>query len=133
MRGVNERYIDSIAALLPSDAASEFKTTSLRKAFPRAYGTTRAQQIFNKILALDSLTPERRAEIERLHASYLAELEIANHHVQAAILKHQPAESRRMIEHTRDMTRGKDDPHDPFGDDPVRAAARKLKDAIPNY
>ena len=124
VRTVNEQFTDTIAARLSAPNDARLPQLVRRASYPRVYRRTRAQKAFDAALALGGLDEETRTGIDELQEAYAEGLEVINERLRRTIHKHQPLQSRRPIEHTKEIMSGKAAVFNP-GDDPIRSAFRK--------
>lgn len=124
VRTVNEQFTDTIAARLSAPNDARLPQLVRRASYPRVYRRTRAQKAFDAAGSLGGLDEETRTGIDELQEAYDEGLEVINERLRRTIHKHQPLQSRRPIEHTKEIMSGKAAVFDP-GDDPIRSAFRK--------
>jgi len=124
VRTVNEQFTDTIAARLSAPNDARLPQLVRRASYPRVYRRTRAQKAFDAARALGGLDEETRTGIDELQEAYAEGLEVINERLRRTIHKHQPLQSRRPIEHTKEIMSGKAAVFNP-GDDPIRSAFRK--------
>ena len=124
VRTVNEQFTDTIAARLSAPNDARLPQLVRRASYPRVYRRTRAQKAFDAAGSLGGLDEETRTGIDELQEAYAEGLEVINERLRRTIHKHQPLQSRRPIEHTKEIMSGKAAVFNP-GDDPIRSAFRK--------
>jgi hypothetical protein len=108
VRTVNQSAADSIAAALEQEAAARFRERVLALSHPRLYRPTRAERAFHQARAIKALDPALLATMDELEQAFQHELEQANEQVRQTILRHQPGEPRRGLEHFKAMMEGQE-------------------------
>ncbi len=130
VRRVNIQYTEAMAGEMSADEGAAFRDAVLRRSFPRVYRTTRGEKAFAAARNLEGLDASLLVSIDALYDLYQMELESMNERIKGAILKHEPSEARRMIEHFQEMQAGHGEMMDLPGmrDDPIRVALRSRRD-----
>ena len=99
VRGVNLRYIDTIAAAMPTDKLTkQFRESALEEAFPRVYRPTVAERLFKAAKELDDLTEEQQQSVVDFEAKMLSDLSSIRDELKNAILEYQPKEEINRAE-----------------------------------
>ena len=138
VRSVNERYIDAMADVLPSETAEAFRNATLKASYPQIYRATFADRTFEaayKLEGVDQNTTSRLREIEEAYRVERAEHDVR---IRKTIDKHQPQEPRRPFEHMKQMQeQGGQEEGRPMmhinQDDPVREALGKRRELDERY
>jgi hypothetical protein len=92
VRDVNDQYTEAIAAALPEDVGALFLQTALERAYPRVYGPTPAERVFEAALKLEGLDPTTLKAIEDLFREYRTRLEEINQRILRKIREYEPQE-----------------------------------------
>ena len=121
VRNVNDEYIDLIAAAMPEDDASAFRTEALSRGYARIYRPTSSQRIFKAAKKLETISAETLVAIEELEAAYLAELFVINDELVYLVRVSEPKEEMDQAERAatgqrRDLNRGGQAPANPTRD-----------------
>lgn len=78
VRDANRRYARQVEAVLPDDLRESFSRQFLERSFPRVYRPSDAQRALDAAAAFNDLSPDQRAALAELRASYSRELQSAN-------------------------------------------------------
>ncbi len=133
VRSVNERFTESLAARLSATEAETFRRKVLEVSYPRVYRQTKAQKVYKAAAELPGLDPDVLAGISALAAYYEADLHLANERLRRAIRKHQPAETRHMVEQMASMAASGGQFVLEPPDDPVRDAFKSRRELDERY
>ncbi|MBT8486651.1 MAG: hypothetical protein KJO43_13815 [Phycisphaerae bacterium] len=106
VRDVNESYRDLLAAQLEADTAAAFRRRALEQSYPKIYRPRHADKVFAAAQRIDGLEDETRAGVDELYRAYRAELETMNEQVRRTVKQHEPARSRRALEHVKEAMAG---------------------------
>ncbi|MEM9083908.1 MAG: hypothetical protein AAGB34_09965 [Planctomycetota bacterium] len=87
IRGINERYVRSIASVLPAEDSEAFKRKFQTESFPEIYRDTAAHSAFQRVMELDSLTDEQKKELESIKSAFDERMERINDELADAVLK----------------------------------------------
>ncbi|HEB60472.1 MAG TPA: hypothetical protein ENJ06_01465 [Phycisphaeraceae bacterium] len=74
VKKINQDYAAKIEALLPEEKRAGFHKKVLQRTYPGVFDTTRAEQVFHVVLAMDSLDDEQRESVLSLQDTYLHDL-----------------------------------------------------------
>jgi hypothetical protein len=84
VRDLNRSYVRKLAALLPEGEAQRFEELFRERAFRTVYRPTSAGSRLASAKALGDLTPDQRAELERIATEYAEKVRAANNAIAAA-------------------------------------------------
>jgi len=93
VRDINLQYGDAIRAeILDPEEAAEFETAFKEAAFPRIYGETHGEQVFDAALGLADLEPSVLESIEAMHSAFRVQLSQMNAMLERLTLAEEPRE-----------------------------------------
>jgi Spy/CpxP family protein refolding chaperone len=119
VRDVNDKYIESLAQVMPSEKSATFRQKALERAYPRVYRATPVQAIFTAAKELPGLDATTLEAIVNLEAGFLSELVATNGQLASTMRDWEPKENRLRAEaFARRMTNAQPEPIE----DPLRAA-----------
>jgi hypothetical protein len=130
VRGVNDRYVESLALVMPEAKSAEFKQKALERAYPRVYRPTPVQAIFTAAKELPGLEPTLLEAIVSLEAAFLSELRTMNAQLAVLVRDWEPREMRLRAEaFARRMTNAQPEPIE----DPTREAFQNRDEMSRRY
>lgn len=136
VRGVNLQFSETIATLLPADKAEAFRAAYLKTSYPMVYRQTFGSRTFAAAAKIEGLSDQTRTSIADLQKAYQAELTNVNEQIRKAIDQNDPKETRRPIEHMKQIAAGTP-PEEAFDllDDPqaVRKAFARRQELDKRY
>ena len=98
VREVNDRYIDVIANVLPTQWSDDFRQRALARGYPRIYRRTPAQRIIRQAVENELYPPDLHVQIIQLEGAYLGELGFLNDKLLRMTREHEPAVQRSREE-----------------------------------
>ncbi|MHC4991290.1 MAG: hypothetical protein ACYTGC_09945 [Planctomycetota bacterium] len=98
VREVNDRYIDLIAAQMPPEMGTIFRSAAMEAAYPRAYRPTAGARMYRAAAELDSIDPATLENIRALQEAFRVELETFSDAVVETIRKSEPKQKRYRVE-----------------------------------
>lgn len=116
---------------MPAEKATVFVDEVNRLSFPRVYRVTRAEKAFQAVLARADLDDKLRKVVTDLQRAYNDELTIVNDGIRRDIMRFQPEESRRSIEHIAELTEGRG--HVEMPADPIKPSFDKRRTLEDRY
>lgn len=139
VRNLNLQFMETMGSMLPKERAEAFRASALRASYPRVYGRSFGQRVFAAAKKLEGLEQDALEQIVDLERAYGAELDVVNAQIKQAIDRHEPSESRRPIEHMKEMMerRGDDMPGMVFMErderGPIDQAMQRRRDLDSRY
>jgi hypothetical protein len=131
VRSVNEKFAETIASTLPGTRASDFQDAVLKAFFPSVYRQTYVQRVFASIKKIDGIEPSVQTDLGQLETAYDAELRNVNSQLSQLLIKHEPDEPRRGIEHAQKLMARQVEPGGGMQageDDPIRKGFERRRE-----
>ena len=85
LRDLNRRYARQIETALAGGVGERFGEVFKEESFPRVYGENRAGEAMEKVLSLDTLTPEQAEQVMAIQDDFNRELATINERLASAI------------------------------------------------
>jgi hypothetical protein len=106
VRNVNFQFSETIATLLPADKSEAFRAAFLKMSYPMVYRQTFGTRSFDKAVKIEGLDSKTLTAIADVRKGYDLELAAVNEQLRKAIDQNDPKETRRPIEHMKQIAAG---------------------------
>ncbi|MHC4106993.1 MAG: hypothetical protein ACYSTY_02795 [Planctomycetota bacterium] len=94
VRDTNDRYMELIAAALPTELGREFLEKARERGYPRIYRGTNVQRVLKAAIEIPDLEADVRTDVQELYASYAGELERMNEALRRSLREAEPQLAR---------------------------------------
>ncbi len=122
VRDVTDASIEAIAAALPTQQGSDFRSAALQAGYDRVFRTSRSQRAITSATKLDELEEETLALIEALLVECNAAIAAENEDVLAVLRSHDEPREVRWVERMQRRASGEEVNRFDDEEDPVRDA-----------
>lgn len=128
VRDLNQRYAQTMEAVIGDERAADFADAARKALWSRVYRPTRAERAYEQARQLDDISEAKILQILELEQAFRAELDRVNAELVRTIDREEPLERVRSMERVADMMSGATPPGNmELPKDPVREAFRERR------